>query len=124
MSLYEQDWHDSVRALRLDKLGNWDAVRLDPDGDDTAQTMTTTSRGHNDANKYTSLGGTAAYDHPQTRQIRRQREDRAGRGLHGGLRRGHAGGLQAGQRRRGRRAGRSDSAPDCRGPDAVRRSGV
>jgi len=63
VSVFEQDWHDSVGALRLDKLGNWDAMRLDPDGDDTPSSMTTTWRGHNDANEYTSLGGAGAYDH-------------------------------------------------------------
>ena len=47
----------------LEELGNCDAVRLDPDGDDTAQGMTTTTRGHNLANEYTSLSGASAYDH-------------------------------------------------------------
>lgn len=60
--MFEQDWHDTAGALKLDKLGNWDAVRLDPDGDDTPSSMTTTTRGHNGANEYTSLNGQWAYD--------------------------------------------------------------
>jgi len=63
VSLYEQDWHDTEGALTLDKLGNWDAMRLDPDGDDTAESMTTNARGHNLANEYTALNGANAYDH-------------------------------------------------------------
>jgi len=63
VSLYEQEWHDAEGALTLDKLGNWDAMRLDADGDDTAQSMTTTSRGHNLANEYTALNGASAYQH-------------------------------------------------------------
>ena len=63
VSLYEQDWHDAEGDLTLDKLGNWDAVRIDKDGDDTSSSMATTSRGHNTANEYTSLGGGSAYAH-------------------------------------------------------------
>jgi len=50
-TVFEQDWHDTAGVLKLDTLGNWDAVRIDPDGDDTASSMTTTTRGHNAANE-------------------------------------------------------------------------
>ena len=36
VTVLEQDWHDTADALKLDTLGNWDAVRVDPDGDDKA----------------------------------------------------------------------------------------
>ena len=58
-----QDRDHTAGNLTLDKVGNWDAVRLDPDGDDTASSMTETTRGHNTANEYTSLNGASAYDH-------------------------------------------------------------
>jgi len=61
--VFEQDWHDTAGSLTLDTLGNWDAMRMDPDGDDTPASMTTTTRGHNLANEYTSKDEGAYYDH-------------------------------------------------------------
>jgi hypothetical protein len=58
--VYEQDWHDTQGVLRLDKLGNWDMVRTDPDG---SGNFTIETKGHNLANEYTTKNGQASFTH-------------------------------------------------------------